>query len=357
MTDERRGLPSASSFDRLAVCPGSFSAEKNMPDESSEMSKAGDLGHSCLAGEIPIDELDDDTAKTVAVIQSLEPKLLEKFDFSDGKQIREERLWFEIDDEKFYSGKADLVVIKENKAFIIDYKTGPIPVDHAHTNMQLRALVALVHLNHPNLTEIKAAIIQPRNFDAPITVTEYREDDIWAVHYQITNIIAEIEDEDAPRKATENGCRYCKAKPTCPEANQTIMEIQNTKNNLPAIPTPDLLEKCAIAKKVITKIEDNAREALINDPCSIPGYYLKPGSTRKVINNPEGVFYQAAILGIDGSEFASICDVNKTKLKALIKDKTGRKGKELDQAITDILDGNTTEKQNKPSLAKDKSSD
>ena len=88
MTDERRGLPSASSFDRLAVCPGSFSAEKNMPDESSEMSKAGDLGHSCLAGEIPIDELDDDTAKTVAVIQSLEPKLLEKFYFSYGKQIR-----------------------------------------------------------------------------------------------------------------------------------------------------------------------------------------------------------------------------------------------------------------------------
>jgi hypothetical protein len=358
MVDERRGLPSASSFDRLAVCPGSFIAEKNLPDESNEMSEAGDLGHACLAGEIHIDELDDDTAKTVIIAKSIEERRIESYGFKNAVQIREKRLWFEIDGVKQFSGKPDLILLDGKNAMIIDYKTGPLQVEHAGKNMQLRALMFLVDKEYGPLEAIYVCILQPRA-KLQWTSCMYLKNDIELSYLKgkqnILQILENVKDPNAPRNATEEGCRYCKAKPTCPEANQTIMDIQKTENNLPAIPTPDLLEKCAIAKKLIAKLEENARNALLADPCAIPGYMLKPGSTRKVINNPEGVFYQAAILGIDGSEFASICDVNKTKLKALIKEKTGRKGAQLDEAVAEILEGNTTEKQNKPSLAKDKS--
>ena len=77
MTDEREGLPSASNFDRFEKCRGSWQAEQGLPDESNEMSRAGDLGHACLAGEIHIDELDDETAKTVEVIKKIEEHTLE----------------------------------------------------------------------------------------------------------------------------------------------------------------------------------------------------------------------------------------------------------------------------------------
>ena len=363
MKDEREGLPSASAYERIRDCPGSFYAERGMTDESSQMSRAGDIAHACLAGEVHIDELDDETAQTVAVIRTLELGLLKSLGFEDGIQSREVRLYLveESAEEKIFSGKPDLIVFDEggNRSLIVDYKTGPLPVAQAQSNMQLRALAVLLHANAENLKisgdptrEITTAIIQPRAPE-PVTVCTYKDDDLWAAHYELINILSNATDPKAKRKATEKACRYCKAKPTCPEAQKTLMEIQKTENNLPAVPSADLLEKCAIAKTLIAKIEGNARKALEDDPCSIPGYYLKPGATRKAITNPEGVFFKSVIHGIDGSEFAGICDVNKSKLKALVKQKTGLKGKALDDAIAEILDGNTDEKTNKPSLAKD----
>lgn len=324
-----------------------------MPDESSEMSRAGDIGHACLAGEVHIDELDEETAKTVTKCRLFENILLNELSFKDCEQIRERRLWLKHGEEPLFSGKPDLVVLDGNRALVIDYKTGPMPVSSPANNMQLRALAVLVHANTENIQEITTAIIQPRATINQWDVCTYKTDDLWAAHYELTNILENATDPNAKRNATEKACRYCKAKPTCPEAQKSIMEIQKTENNLPAVPSADLLEKCAIAKTLIAKIEGNARKALEDDPCSIPGYMLKPGATRKTITNPEGVFYNAAILGIDGSEFAGVCDVSKSKLKTLIKEKTGRKGKALEDALEEILEGNTKEKQNKPSLAKD----
>lgn len=43
--DVRKGLPSASAFGRLALCPGSFTMEKSCPDESSEAAAEGTLLH------------------------------------------------------------------------------------------------------------------------------------------------------------------------------------------------------------------------------------------------------------------------------------------------------------------------
>ena len=257
MVDERRGLPSASSFDRLAVCPGSFIAEKNLPDESNEMSEAGDLGHACLAGEIHIDELDDDTAKTVIIAKGIEERRLESYGFKNAVQIREKRLWFEIDGVKQFSGKPDLILLDGKNAMIIDYKTGPLQVEHAGENMQLRALMLLVDKEYGPLNTIWVCILQPR---AKLQWTSclYAKEDIELSYQNVLQILENVKDPNAPRNATEEGCRYCKAKPTCPEANQTIMDIQKTENNLPAIPTPDLLEKCAIAKKLIAKLKIHA---------------------------------------------------------------------------------------------------
>ena len=351
MTDEREGLPSASNFDRFEKCRGSWQAEQGLPDESNEMSRAGDLGHACLAGEIHIDELDAETAKTVAVIKKIEEHTLEDCGYENAEQIREKRLWFDIDGVKQFSGKPDLICLLGKEAFVIDYKPGPLPVEPAAANMQLRALLVLVDHNFGPFETIKTGIIQPRNHLNPATFAQYDRAAIMVSYVQVLDLLADVEKETPPRNATESGCRYCKAKTTCPETEKNMIEIY--ESNLPAVPNAELLEKCAIVKKVIAKIEANAKAALKENPEAIPGYKLKPGATRQQITSPEGVFYQAAIHGVDGQEFAAVCDVNKTKLKALIKDKTGHKGKQLDETLANILEGNTTEKQNAPSLAKD----
>ena len=354
MTDERQGLPSASNLERLATCRGSLNAENGLPDEPNEMSRAGDVGHACLAGEVHIDELDDETAKTVQICGVHELVVLKSLDMVDAEQIREERFWLEIEGERLFSGKPDLVAIEGTRALVVDYKTGPVAVESAESNMQLRALAVLVFWKYNHLEEITTAIIQPRAFDQQTTLTTYKVDDIWEAYYELLLILDEANEPNAPRKSSEKACRYCKAKPTCPEAQKSITDIAAVESNLPAIPTADILEKCAIAKSLIAKIEGNARKALEDDPNAIAGYELKQGAKRQKITNPEGVFFKASIIGIDGQEFSAVCDVNKSKLKALIKEKTGHKGKALDEELAGILEGNTEEARNKPSLAKSK---
>ena len=354
MTDERQGLPSASKRERLAPGRGALNAENGLPDEPNEMSRAGDVGHACLAGEVHIDELDDETAKTVGRCQTLERSILADLDMVEAEQVREERFWLDIEGERLFSGKPDMVAMEGKRALVVDYKTGPVAVESAASNMQLRALAVLVFWKYNHLEQITTAIIQPRAFDQQATLTTYKVDDIWAAYYEMLLILEEAKEPNAPRKASEKACRYCKAKPTCPEAQQSITDIAKVESNLPAIPTADILEKCASAKSLIAKLESNARKALEADPIAIEGYELKPGAKRQKITNPEGVFFKASIIGIDGQEFSAVCDVNKSKLKALIKSKTEKKGKELDEELAGILEGNTEETRNKPSLAKSK---
>jgi len=272
----------------------------------------------------------------------------------EAEQVREVRFWLEIEGERLFSGKPDMVAIEGTRALVVDYKTGPVAVESAESNMQLRALAVLVFWKHNKLEEITTAIIQPRAYDQQATLTTYKVDDIWAAYYEILLILDEAKETDAPRKASEKACRYCKAKPTCPEAQKSITDIAKVESNLPAIPSADILEKCAIAKSLIAKIESNARKALEADPNAIVGYELKPGAKRQKITNPEGVFFKAAIIGIDGQEFSAVCDVNKSKLKTLVKAKTEKKGRELDEELADLLEGNTEETRNKPSLSKTK---
>lgn len=46
--DPRQGLPSASAFGRLALCPGSFMMEKACPGESSPAASEGTLLHAYM---------------------------------------------------------------------------------------------------------------------------------------------------------------------------------------------------------------------------------------------------------------------------------------------------------------------
>ena len=46
--DPRQGLPSASAFGRLALCPGSFTLEQSCPDEISAAANEGTLLHAYM---------------------------------------------------------------------------------------------------------------------------------------------------------------------------------------------------------------------------------------------------------------------------------------------------------------------
>jgi hypothetical protein len=103
-------------------------------------------------------------------------------------------------------------------SLVVDLKSGFAIVERAELNLQLRGYAVLVDDNTDNVDEHYVAILQPRLWSPSerITLSRYVEEDIERARAQINAIIDATEKPDAPLKAGEEQCRYCKARLICP---------------------------------------------------------------------------------------------------------------------------------------------
>lgn len=361
--DERDNLPSASSMARYAACPGSFLLEQSIEEpEQSTDAALGHRVHAALAGEAI--ELTTEERDLVERIKVQETNLRYNLDLLDPRVIREKRFWFTgFDFRKEWSGKPDVVFVKGDRALIIDYKTGRGEVEDASSNLQLRALAVLVN-NSFDLRYITVAIIQPLVSANP-SVCSYTKDDIMRAHDQVCALMERIKLEYQPRNPTPEGCKYCKARGVyCPESRQ--ISIQSPMENLPEKITPDaiastltsqklgeFLERAAMAESIIEACKEEAKRRLA-DGDIVPGWKLKPGSVRDTITKPEIVFGRFLAAGGTQEQFMPAVSVAKSKFKDALKEATGKKGKELDEQLVEILDDCVETKQTAPSLVKSK---
>lgn len=364
MSDEREKLPSASSMARYAICPGSYLLEATIDEmKSSEDAAIGNRIHAKLAGE-RID-LSDDEEELKKKILDQELKFLDDCGWNSCEMvIRERRLWFTgFDFKKEWSGKPDVVYIREKEAIIIDYKTGRGDVEVAVGNLQLRALAVLVHLNF-DITKCTVAIIQPLVQSKP-SFCVYEKDDLLKAHQQICEIVERIKLPDQPRVPSVDGCKYCKAKGVhCEESRE--MSIQLPMTNLPDKITPEavastltsaklgeFLQRAAMAEGIIEACKEEAKRRL-SDGDTVPGWKLRPGSIRETITDPDTVFQRFIAAGGTAPLFMSAVNIASGKLKDAFKLATGLKGKELEELIQVSIEGCTETKQTSPVLVKNK---
>ena len=360
MNDERRGLPSASSAQRYAFCPGSFLLEQSVqePDAAGADAQIGNRIHGFLAGEKI--NLDDDEAKLAAICFSQEVEIAKAvFPFQERLTIiRERRLWaVDADFNKSWSGKPDVVYNDGLNALVIDYKTGRGTVEHATGNAQLRALAVLVNASCGPFGEVTVAIIQPLAGE-PTTCT-YRSEDLSRADYEINRLMSDIRKPGQPRNPSAEACKYCRAKGVCPEAQAEVNNLPTLvpRDGLEIVMTPEqiaeFLAKAPLAEAVIESVRGKARR-MLEAGQAIPGWKLKPGSVRETITQPETVFGRFVEAGGTQAQFVGAISITKTKLKDAVRSATGRKGKELDAVVETILDGCTETKQTASSLVEDK---
>lgn len=360
MSDERHGLPSASSAHRYALCPGSFLLEQSIqrPDVTGPDAQVGNRIHGYLAGEgIALNEEEAKLAincrlQEVAIANAV-------FPFQDRLQaMREKRLWeYDADFSRSWSGKPDVVYHDGTRALVIDYKTGRGEVQHATGNVQLRALAVLVHVAYGPFEEVTVAIIQPLAGD-PTTCT-YGAEDLVRASTEMTRLMDDIRKPGQPRNPSSEACKYCKAKEVCPEARGIVETLPTLvpRDGLEIIMTPEqiaeFLAKAPLAEAVIESVRGKARR-MIEAGQAVPGWKLKPGAVRETITNPEAVFARFLDAGGTQERFVGAITITKTRLKDAVKAATGRKGKDLDGLVETILEGCTEAKQTAPSLVQDK---
>ena len=358
MSDERKGLPSASSMERYMLCPGSYAAEQGQPDETSEDAEIGNRIHAALAGETVTPPLTDDEERTMEACKAQANALLDAIvPHRDEMQI-ERRYWW----GQQWSGKPDVVAIDtlQGHALVLDYKTGRGEVASAEGNMQLRALAVLVAVKH-QLHKVMVAIVQPLAGAASVCV--YTPKDLSRATQEALAILTAIHQPDAPRRPSAKACRYCKAKATCPEAREASVALPlanipegTTASAIAATLTGEtlgeFLKRAEFATKVIEACRDEAKRRLEAGEVVL-GWQLKPGSVRETITDPAKVFTRFAELGGTQDKFLPCVSVTKGKLKDALKATTGAKGKALDEQLGAMLDGCTESKPTSLSLTRE----
>jgi hypothetical protein len=367
VNDERAALPSASSAHRYASCPGSFLLEQQVtePEVSSSDATTGNRIHAVLAGEnlykYPADQivLTSEESEIGYRCSQQEAILIRSlFNTKPERTIRERRFWsYDADWNRLWSGKPDVVYNVGNRALIADYKTGRGSVEHATGNLQLRALAVLIDEYWEGMEEITVAIIQPLAGE-PSTCT-YNREDLDQARVQINDLMSRVKRPGQPRVPSTEACKYCKAKPICPEAQAVVETLPATvpKESGEIVMSPDqiarFLEVAPLAEAVIESVRGKARR-ILEAGGTIPGWKLKPGAVRESITKPEVVFGRFVQAGGTQADFAKIITVTKTKLRDSVKAVTGTKGKELDAQVEAMLDGCTEAKPTAPSLVKEK---
>jgi CRISPR/Cas system-associated exonuclease Cas4 (RecB family) len=350
--NERQGLPSASSMERYALCPGSYAAERGLPDTTSADAETGNRIHAALAGEAVTPPLTDDEQRVMEACQSQATWLLDTILPHRDDMRLEQRMWA----GKEWSGKPDLIAIDtlRNRAVVIDYKTGRGEVTRAEGNMQLRALAVLVY-RELWVESVTVAIVQP--LAGEVSVAEYSGDDLVRASLEIDRIIEGIHAERAPRSPSAAACKYCKAKGTCLEAQAMVerLSLEVSRDGREIVMSPEriaaFLDIAPAAEAVIEAVRAKARRMLEAGE-QIPGWTLKPGSVRESITDPSTVFGRFMAAGGTQEQFMPCVSVTKTKLKDALKTMTGEKGKALDARLESILAGCTEEKQAAASLVK-----
>lgn len=338
--NERQNLPSASSCERYALCPGSFALEQTVPEPpQTDDARAGDLIHAALATEALAETLTDEQLRTLEACKIQEAALVDGvFGGKVKLSFREYRMWARDKNlGKLWSGKPDVVYVSNLLGLVIDYKTGRGEVTAATGNMQLRALAVLVAENH-GLTDVTVAIIQP--LAGPVSTCRYNIADLHRASEEIDAIMRDAKAGTGPRRPSYKACLYCRAKLICPEARAVAETLPAVAGPQPLAMTAeqvgDFLRKARVAERVIDSVRDEAKRMLAAG-VEIPGVRLKPGANRETITKPETVFGRFLALGGTQEQFMPAVKVTKSDLKTAVKTVTNEKGKTLDATLERLL--------------------
>lgn len=362
--DERRDCPSASTMERTLACPGWLRESKGVkPAPAGEDAESGTRVHAWLAGE-PVD-IDSREELDLAIECSHKAAELIRDVFNSRPYLRfkEHRMWNQFPP---FSGRFDDLCIRGKTALLIDYKTGHEGAKHAFANLQLRAGVVLLQENH-DVESVRCAIVAPL---AKSTDCFYGPDDIDRAREQIYDIVEKTMQPDAPTAAGTH-CQYCPAARalTCATFREyaqeaasdsllpanTVATKETVRAAFRALGSDELayiLDRRESMKWFLESAESEARER-IETGDYLPWWTLKQNSPREKITDLSKVAERAMALGIGAQAIVSIATTSKAALSDLVRESTGRVGRELKQTVAGLVEGATECTQPKPTLVRE----
>lgn len=344
------------------LCAGRHLAQKGIPEKPSEDSVFGTAIHDEMAGKthLPLTTEQEGIAESM---QAIEKKVLAVFYPNVVGMVdppmRERRLWIQWADGLKHSGQVDVAFLIGYRALIGEYKSLPGDVPVSPTNLQLRDQAVLLATNIPGLKEIGVYVNQPLVTHSP-EITIYQVADLDRARDDLYRRVSASNQKGAPRVAGELQCKFCLAKPGCPEHDKFVKALIPVVQSPMGVAVKDwtpeqrtkFMDRAGIAEKWLGECYEQLREMMIKDPKSIPGYVLKEGRNNPTIINPGAVFANFKAKGGTEADFLEAVVVGKGKLAEALKKVTKLKGNALEKATEACIGDNVTVTKNRPSIVK-----
>jgi len=357
MNDERKSLPSASSVERYAACPGSWELSKKVKERAAtasqlEWAESGNRIHAWLENPAIMQLPPAEQEVADACLREVGKLMDEVFGGPDGVVTHpEKRLWL----EKRFSGKADLIAIKGNVALVVDYKTSRGDVEASSTNLQLRSLAVLVAEHYKEVESICVAIVQPLVKKSVSCM--YEKHHVEMARQELVEVLDSISKSDAPINPGEH-CKYCPAALICPMSAKIVESIAEVKDvdGLNMEELCRLLDLIKVAKPLFEKIETRAR-SLIEQGVSVGSWTLEPSGQTREVTDAIGAFAALEREGLLNRDiFLSECvSVSIGDVEAAVAKFKGLKKLETKNIVNACCSEFIKLKDKKPSLKKIKS--
>lgn len=346
---------SASSLHRRVRCPGSHRAEEGLAEQNSEYAAEGTLLHAALdpTDTAAFDSLEPKQQDVVRSTEHIFAEVIARTvaalaiapdePFSEGyeralvlrKGVRPV-LTGHCDYWRYYAGPKVLIVT--------DAKFGFIEVTPAPLNLQLRAYAAMLAQEHDVETAV-VAIAQPRAYAIEgaeqLTIARYDRADLALAQAQIYEWKEQWTAADAPRHASEDACRYCKAKLLCDAYRARLDGMRGVTSGIADLSPEDfgaLYAAMALAAKedFVESVKSEARIRITEG--RLPGYRLKPNAARRSLNDPvKAAKLLAEKLAFTADEIAAASKVSIGEAETVLRRKKKLKAKDAKTAVSDAL--------------------
>lgn len=276
-------LYSASSLDRLALCPPSARLGKDIPDTSSVHAEKGTrihaLGEVLLNGN-EINDNDEESQMARSYAEYVWEVAGETGTIYVEESFHKELAIYHPD----LGGTADAVIIDGRDIHIIDLKTGKTPVDvKLNKQMMTYALGALTK-NGFDFDKVHIHIYQPNN----IAKVVYTPNDIKNWSQELIEIAKRADDPFEQPNPSAKACHFCKAKTVCPAMREKV--IENAKQDFAENSLEKLLDDAKLAITWAEAIQEQAKQAIL-DGKDAGKWTLKNG--RKMISYKDKVGAEA----------------------------------------------------------------
>lgn len=222
--DERQGLPSASGYERIEHCPGSWQLEQCFPGEQSDpLADRGTRIHRAFETgdtfELSEDELADYN-QGVKHADMLVAQWQRDYSLDHVEELpRETRIFLHHPQtlEPICSGRMDRWYRSADRLMVLDLKSGwgtHVPPSPRNPQMRVYALLAWKELDIPN---IRVCIDRAKSRAGADDYADYNLADLQYAENLLLMHLWAAQQPNAPRYPGRH-CTYCKGKSGCAEA-------------------------------------------------------------------------------------------------------------------------------------------